>query len=133
MWIPLETLLGPGINHLAGERGGVGAGGRESQEEGREGPSRLSNSQTPSESGSSSFAVRKASFAETDAMPQLSPDVLCISAAFEHIAGSRLESQALMFTVGPQPSWLCVAASEAGECWVWALHWERVALGDFTI
>lgn len=80
--------------------------GRESQEEGREGSSWLSNSQTLSESGSSSFAVRKASFAETDAMPQLSPDVLCISAAFEHIRGSRLESQALMFMVGLWAWWL---------------------------
>lgn len=95
------------MNHLARERGGVEAGGKENQEEGREGPSLLSNSPTPSKSGSSSFAVRKASFAETDAMPQLSPDVLCISAAFEHVGGSRLESQALMFTVGPKPFWLC--------------------------
>ena len=84
--------MGPGINHLAGEWGGWRLEGWRVKKRGL--------LQTPSESGSSSFALRKASFAETDAMPQLSPDVLCISAAFEHIGGSRLESQALMFTVG---------------------------------
>lgn len=39
-------------------------------------------------------------------MPQLSPDVLHISAAFEHVGSSGLESQALTITAGPQHSWL---------------------------
>ena len=55
------------------------AGGRASQEEGREGPSQFSSSQTPSESDAASFAVLKASFVEADAIPLPNPGVLCIN------------------------------------------------------
>lgn len=55
------------------------ARGRASQEEGREGPSQFSCSQTPSESDAASFAVLKASFVETDAKPRLNPGVLCVN------------------------------------------------------
>lgn len=65
MWFLLEIHLGPGINHQAGERAGVEAGREENPEEGRKGPSWLLDPQTYSKSGSSSFAVLKASFTET--------------------------------------------------------------------
>ena len=75
MWLLLETLLEPGINCLAEEIGGVAKAGRERE-------SRKGERGTILAGGSPNFlatAALKTSFAETDVIPWLSPDILRIS------------------------------------------------------
>lgn len=92
------------------------AGGREDPEDGREGPSRLGNSQPPSESGSSPIAVLEASFAR-QIRPLGRARHLHISVLPLNTLGSGLNCHVLMFTVrptlssnsseGPRSLWPC--------------------------